>query len=356
MLNQSICLSSISALDLFFSPYHEAFTITVDENGFHHVAIDSKFGYEMGNHQHLRVTREARPPPTEENSDSLNNSDPRGERSLVNGNQTLNSSSTPSGQTIYTYEEIMASDFNTFIKLMHKDVFLRVRDVQNRLVITLPQGVHALKVSQFYLILLGKGGPTSNATYGNLFFRQDQPHIDLFVFFSVFFSCFFLFLAKCVFLWKIKQAMDAQRSRHRLRLEMQHLASRPFSRVKIIIDPDPADHPQMVQLMSVNNTTSTPLPRKGAIPKPYSKYSITSDSFDFSPLGEEKFSLKPLALEPTDDGVAAIGTFFFQLPGGPNTPMHACLGSCLIQSSRVLFPSSHQNKSVYIRRQPSSSA
>jgi hypothetical protein len=45
------------------------------------------------------------------------------------------------------------------------------------------------------------------------FHRQDQLHIDLFVFFSVFFSCFFLFLSVCVVMWKVKQAADLRRAR-----------------------------------------------------------------------------------------------------------------------------------------------
>jgi hypothetical protein len=43
--------------------------------------------------------------------------------------------------------------------------------------------------------------------------RQDQLHIDLFVFFSVFFSCFFLFLSVVVVIWKVKQTADMRRAR-----------------------------------------------------------------------------------------------------------------------------------------------
>ena len=325
---------------MFFSPLADTYTVTVDsETGIHTVTIDEKYHYKHGNQGNLRVTREA----GEENANSV---DPREERSVVSGNDTDDSDIPKT----YTLETIPATDFNTFIKLMDQDMFLHVRDVRHRLVITLPNDVHRLKVSRFYLVLRGTGSPTHNQTFGNLFFRQDQPHIDLFVFFSVFFSCFFLFLAKCVVLWKLKQALDAQRSRHRQRLEMQHMASRPFSRVNVVID---LDTTEVVQLM----TTSTPLPRKNTIPKLYSKYSISSDSYEMS-ASDDKIYLRPLALEPTDDGVAAIGTFFIQLPGLKDSPVHACLGSCLIQSSRVYMPTTHhhQPKSVYIRRQPSSSA
>ena len=92
-----------------------------------------------------------------------------------------------------------------------------------------------VKVSRFYVLLSG----AAVASYGVVYFRQDQPHIDLFVFFSVFFSCFFLFLAACVLLWKAKQALDRRRSRHRRQIEMHDMASRPFAAVLVHVPPPP---------------------------------------------------------------------------------------------------------------------
>jgi hypothetical protein len=48
-----------------------------------------------------------------------------------------------------------------------------------------------------------------DVSFGSIFFRQDQLHIDLFVFFSVFFSAFFLFLAACGIAWKFKQNVSS---------------------------------------------------------------------------------------------------------------------------------------------------
>lgn len=81
-----------------------------------------------------------------------------------------------------------------------------------RLIITLPHDKHDLSATRYYIALLAISSLSSQTThivpvpaYGTVFFRQDQLHIDLFVFFSVFFSCFFLFLAVCVVGWKAKQ-------------------------------------------------------------------------------------------------------------------------------------------------------
>lgn len=63
------------------------------------------------------------------------------------------------------------------------------------------QDFHDLRLTRFYIVVEGVG----DGSFGSLSFRQDQLHIDLFVFFSVFFSAFFLFLAACGIAWKVKQ-------------------------------------------------------------------------------------------------------------------------------------------------------
>lgn len=173
---------------------------------------------------------------------------------------------------------------------------LVVRGVRDRLVLTYPHALHPLKSSRFYLLLLGVGGPGGGPSQGLLFFRQDQAHIDLFVFFSVFFSCFFLFLALCVLLWKAKQGLDARHEQRRHLQEMSKMASRPFAKVTVCFQrggpprpppPHPPPHP--------------PVPGAG-----------------------------PVTLEPTEDGVAAVATLLVQLPGGPRGPHRAALASALV--------------------------
>lgn len=126
----------------------------------------------------------------------------------------------------------------THVTLEDSNELLLVPGLKNRLVITIPQELHDLRSKRFYLILKGSTSTTfgaSEESTGNLFVRQDQSRIDLFVFFSVFFSCFFLFLASCVLFWKIKQAFDLRTARRLHVAEMKHLASRPFATVPILI-------------------------------------------------------------------------------------------------------------------------
>lgn len=123
----------------------------------------------------------------------------------------------------------------TYVTLEDSNELLLVRGLKNRLVITIPQELHDLRSKRFYVILKGSTIGVKVESTGNLFVRQDQSRIDLFVFFSVFFSCFFLFLASCVLFWKIKQAFDLRTARRLHVAEMKHLASRPFATVPIYL-------------------------------------------------------------------------------------------------------------------------
>lgn len=136
----------------------------------------------------------------------------------------------------------------SYITVWKPQTVLIVRGVRDRVVITFPHEVHSLKSSRFYIALRGVGTEERQGeSQGLLFLRQDQAHIDLFVFFSVFFSCFFLFLSVCVLLWKIKQFMDFRREQRRHIQEMTKMASRPFAKLTVYLEPE---EPQLIYLPS----------------------------------------------------------------------------------------------------------
>lgn len=145
----------------------------------------------------------------------------------------------------------------TYITVWKPQTVLIVRGVRDRVVITFPHEVHSLKSSRFYIALRGVGTDTHNGeSQGLLFLRQDQAHIDLFVFFSVFFSCFFLFLSVCVLLWKVKQFLDFRREQRRHIQEMTKMASRPFAKLTIYLEPE---EPQLVYLPSAGGGSTVSL-------------------------------------------------------------------------------------------------
>lgn len=93
----------------------------------------------------------------------------------------------------------------------------------------------------------------------------------------MFFSCFFLALAAGLLLWKAKQAADLRRARRRHVVEMLHLARRPFASASVAL---------------------------GAAPgRPRHRHRRPKE-------------VRPLAVEPTADGLAAVATVVVELPPG----------------------------------------
>jgi hypothetical protein len=135
--------------------------------------------------------------------------------------------------------------------------------------------------------------------------RQEQLHIDLFVFFSVFFSCFFLFLSGVVVVWKIKQgllfkrdfscstiskfvfsspAADLRMARRLHVIEIQLMAQRPYS--SVIFDSTKEENLAEVQITASKNKSGN----------------------------KKEIHYIPIAIETTSDNLAAICTLFIQLP------------------------------------------
>ncbi|CAH0556746.1 unnamed protein product [Brassicogethes aeneus] len=200
-----------------------------------------------------------------------------------------------------------AQGLRTYITVTKPNTILLVKNLQDRLVITLPEEHHTLVTAKFFLVLQALE-PThldKKVSYGIVFSRQDQLHIDLFVFFSVFFSCFFLFLAACVIAWKAKQAADVRRARRRHVVEMLHMAKRPFATVTVNLN---------------NGRTKT---KKNT-----------------------HFDLRPVAVEPTGDGLAAVATVLVSLPGGNNPSVKLAIASSLILLARQ-FPNGGR---IFLRR------
>ncbi|PZC82381.1 hypothetical protein B5X24_HaOG210422 [Helicoverpa armigera] len=195
----------------------------------------------------------------------------------------------------YTLADYTAKDLATYVTVDRRNILLRVRNLRNRLVLTLPQNVHDLTHTKFYIVIRARHTEDGAASFGVIFFRQDQLHIDLFVFFSVFFSCFFLFLAACVVAWKAKQAADVRRARRRHVVEMLHMAKRPFAAVTV--------------LLSGGVTSAGPRRRRAP-------------------------DLRPVAIEPTGDGRAAVTSVLVKLPGGSRVPVRLALASSLVLVAR----------------------
>lgn len=285
-------------VDFFLAAKDDVFIVEVDkESGLHDIYIDEKYSVDLKSH---KITTD------------VFSTVKRRKRYIEDYTWKSVNISEHMSEEVLLPTVANAQGLTTYIEVKKCEDFLLVKNLENRLVVTIPQEVHDLRTTRFYMILRGTG----KETYGNLFFRQDQTRIDLFVFFSVFFSCFFLFLAICVVVWKVKQAFDLRRARRLHAAEMKHMASRPFARIVTIVD-DEADSD--LYLYSPCNYR-----KKLKHMKTHGRDSPKHQQI------EDKSCLRPIAVEPLSDGFGAIATILVQLPGGANSLVRMSLASSLI--------------------------
>lgn len=232
-------------VEVYVSNSHDTFIVDVDRNtGIHTIKIEE----EAGSHGTMSVDKDSSPSPIKVFS---NTSSSIGGPVLAHNPLQLQAK--PPGPEREIREE-RAEGLISYITVWKPQTVLIVRGVRDRVVITFPHEVHSLKSSRFYIALRGMGTEGNEESQGLLFLRQDQAHIDLFVFFSVFFSCFFLFLSVCVLLWKVKQFLDFRREQRRHIQEMTKMASRPFAKITIYLEPE---EPQLIYLPSTTGSTVT---------------------------------------------------------------------------------------------------
>ncbi|CAG2100157.1 unnamed protein product [Medioppia subpectinata] len=312
------------ALDFFLSAKEDTFVVEVNKtNGIHWIWLDKKY--------------------TSQNTygNSFDDLDSLSLRDVMNSNSSSRVSSTKpqtSGPAL-KLRHSSANDLIYYLTITDPNEFLVIRNLRNRLVITIPQEVHDLRSTRFYMILKaiqsqyesGANGSDDNS-YGNIFFRQDQSRIDLFVFFSVFFSCFFLFLCVCVMVWKVKQAFDMRRARRLHVAEMKHMASRPFATILLHMDGSSATDDVEFALSSPSHLLKEGNPRKCRAFRFRGSISSLKDSpkAQVHPEPFDKYTIRPVAVEPTADGVSAVVTTLVHLPGGKSAPNRMCLASTLV--------------------------
>uniref|UniRef100_A0A1B0CSP3 Multiple epidermal growth factor-like protein 8 n=2 Tax=Lutzomyia longipalpis TaxID=7200 RepID=A0A1B0CSP3_LUTLO len=302
-------------LDLYMSPQEDSFVVTTNQTtGYHHISLDHHYRWVTEIDSEI-ITPLDISPATRYDFDNMTITS----EEKIFWTPHIHDCKSLSGSGFYVKDK-HARDLSTYITLNQCNTLLRVFGLKNRLVLTLPQNAHNLSATRFFMALKASAGPA--ASYGLVFFRQDQLHIDLFVFFSVFFSCFFLFLAVCVVAWKAKQAADVRRARRRHVVEMLHMAKRPFACVTVHVDPDTESPVQ-------NRRT------RGRV-----KQMIAQ--------GQQQ-DVRPVAIEPTADGVAAVGTVFIRLPGKYRSPVGLALASALITLPRM-YPTGSR---AFLRRRGS---
>jgi hypothetical protein len=110
-------------------------------------------------------------------------------------------------------------------------------------------------------------------------------------------------------MWKIKQKYDMFRRRQRLFVEMEQMASRPFSQVHTIIL-------FYVNINLINNYTFFSQVLVEIENKEYNEISSAVESINITNKKRKKDSPSPIALEPCEGNKAAVLSLLVRLPTG----------------------------------------
>lgn len=186
---------------------------------------------------------------------------------------------------------------------------LSVFGVDRQLRIMIPHSSYHLHQTKIYVAVIGACNGSSDFLF---YFRQDSAEIDLFIFFSVFFSSFFLFLGLCVVAWKIKQRLDSRREEQAQIFEMVERAKRPFAGLDFLCE---------------REVTPTPYPRPTVPVGPTGLNRRRLRKIQLRPVA-------PMVQQPTEENTAVVQTLLIQLPGSPFEPQRLALATALVQQTR----------------------
>lgn len=180
---------------------------------------------------------------------------------------------------------------------------------------------HFFLFVRFYMVFIGRD---MSGTKGLVYFKQDISQIDLFVFFSVFFSSFFLVVSVSVFAWKMKQYHTRRRViEHRVH-QLETMRSRPFATYSFLHQ---TNKPQPCSWRIKRDTAALLLHD----PSKVKQHPLKLVEVRRRPL------LAPVSQEPTNDGRASVTTVIFQLPGNECSDVQLLLGSSLTLSRNQNF-------------------
>ncbi|XP_074634355.1 multiple epidermal growth factor-like domains protein 8 isoform X4 [Acropora palmata] len=216
-------------------------------------------------------------------------------------------------EAVVDRETASSVNLNTFVTYNDHHRALIVQGVRKRLVLTFPYNDHILRDTRFYMVFIGRD---MSGTKGLVYFKQDISQIDLFVFFSVFFSSFFLVVSVSVFAWKMKQYHTRRRViEHRVH-QLETMRSRPFATYSFLHQ---TNKPQPCSWRIKRDTAALLLHD----PSKVKQHPLKLAEVRRRPL------LAPVSQEPTNDGRASVTTVIFQLPGNECSDVQLLLGSSL---------------------------
>ncbi|KAH7637514.1 multiple epidermal growth factor-like domains protein 8 [Dermatophagoides farinae] len=340
-------------IDLYLASRDDIFIVKVDpENGFHRLFIDKKYlrnisQYNMANNDSSNVMM------TTMNETKISDL-------LDLGGSTNVTLKSP-------YQMILADmngEISSYFTMKNLYEIIVVKNIENRLEITIPYRYHDLRTTRYYIMIHGSFHNDSDENQAFIVLRQDQSRIDLFIFFCVFLSCFFLFLSMSIMFYRVKQIISVYRARHLQEIELEYMANRPFTSITVVVDDDDDvknrhESPEMI-FRPYNESTTAMMMTPSS--KQYRRTTTTQSIFrqltsgfkesprKIYPADHQHHSMMkeqmknrnenlvtpmPVSIEFTNDNMAAIFTTLIRFPNDDNSnrPIQMAAASTLIWTS-----------------------
>jgi hypothetical protein len=181
--------------------------------------------------------------------------------------------------------------------------------VVGRRSIVISSSENNFETGHFYAVieLVLAGGPVdaSGGVPYRFFVVQKPSTINLFVFFAVFFSSFFLFLASVIVIFKIKLRVDHRHQAIEQAQRLESMARRPLAQLMLLLPSEIITGPARV---AVANASSA-----GLLP------------------------LKPITEQPHVSGLASVTTVLVELPTD-GRHRNLCVGSALVLNPNIPEP------------------
>ena len=220
--------------------------------------------------------------------------------------------SATSAPVVYLSDVIHAKQGELSMYAEYKKGLLLIKGIQRRFIVGIKHNFLDFRKDRIYIGVVTRGNSKNLNTAGYIYFRQDLSQIDLFVFFSVFFSVFFLILSFFFLSWKIKQIYNGRQAIIQQQIALETMASRPFANYTVQCERnDPISvyekvHFELLEQYSNRNRKNTKRRQK---------------------------TLFPMAVELTEDELAAVVTVFIQFPENEESSWNLSLGSAIVQAT-----------------------
>lgn len=218
-----------------------------------------------------------------------------------------------------------SKDYMTTYAKYERDVLV-ITNIRKRAVITISHREHDLRKKWFYLAILPINrttNPSTGAPKAFVYYRQDLPRIDLLLFFLVLAVILLFILSGFIVGMKVRTDMVRNRRREDQRHELNAMKSRPLATFTLLFEPNE------------DLTVIRKRKNRSVRGNKNSKHLCVSSN----EMGHfSRHNILPVAIQDTEDGLAAIVTSFVQFPDNEISRSNYYLSSgiCQLNSQQLV--------------------